>query len=146
MSTRTTLTITIALGLALLGGAGAARAAEDGTAGEAISTIRSIDPEQHRLVLTDGLELLATDTSVLDTLHEGEIVRVAFTQEGGRLVIDRIEQIDREPSPYDQMHVGEGETTGARAIKRGSDTFQASPPSAGDAADAYDGSRGAEAP
>ena len=144
MNRRTMLTITIALGVALMGSAGRARAAADGTAGEAISTIRSIDPEEHLVILTDGLKLVATDASVLDALHEGEIVKVAFTQEGGRLFIDRIEAIDSEPSLYDQMHVGEGQTTGAHPIKPGGDTFQASPPSPVEGG--YDDTRGVEAP
>ncbi len=144
MNRRTMLTITIALGLVLMGSAGTARAADDGTAGEAISTIRSIDPEQHLVVLTDGLQLLATDASMLAELHAGEIVKVAFTQEGGRLFIDRIEALDSEPSLYDQMHVGEGQTTGAHPIKPGSDTFQASPPTAVEGG--YDDTRGVEAP
>jgi len=144
MSTRTTLTITMALGLALVGSAATARAADDGTKGEDISTIRTINPEQHLVVLSDGLQLLATDSSVLATLHEGEMVKVVFTQEGGRLVIDRVDEVDREPSPYDQMKVGEGNSTGARPIKPGSGTFHAGPPSSGEGA--FGDSRGVEAP
>jgi len=126
MSRRTTLTITMALGLALVAGVGTVRAAD--TRGEAISTIRYLDFDQHLIVLNDGTELLATDPAVLDNVHAGEMVKVRFTQEGGRYVIDSIEPARaaeapaaspaiREPSPYDQMHVGEGETTGALPIK-----------------------------
>ena len=129
MSRRTTLTITIALGLALAGGAGAARAADEATTGEAISTVQEIDAAQHVLVLTGGLHLVATDPTVLATLYKGEPVRVSYTEEGGRLFIDRVEEV-AQPSFYDQMHVGEGQTTGAHPIKPGGDTFQASPRSA----------------
>jgi len=144
MNTRTTLTITMALGLALGGNAGSARAAAGATRGEDISTVQAINPEQHLVVLADGLQLVATDPSVLAALHEGEIVKVAFKEEGGRLVIDRVEQVDREPSPYDQMKVGEGNSTGARPIKPGSGTFHAGPPSSGEGA--FGDSRGVEAP
>src|SRR5437762_3594505 len=122
MNTRTTLTITMALGLALGGNAASARAAAGATRGEDISTVQAINLEQHLVVLADGLQLVATDSSVLAALHEGEIVKVAFTQEGGRLVIDRVQQVDREPSPYDQMKVGEGETTGEIGRASGRDT------------------------
>jgi len=148
MSRRTTLTITMALAVALVGGAGAARAADEATTGEAISTVQEIDAEQHLLVLTGGLHLLATDPSVLAQLYKGETVKVAFTEEGGRLFIDRVEAMD-QPSLYDQMHVGEGETTGARPIQHpagpGSETFSASPRTAGDPG-AYDGAPEPEAP
>jgi len=145
MNTRTTLTITMALGLALGGNAGSARAAAGATRGEDISTVQAINPEQHLVVLADGLQLVATDPSVLAALHEGEIVKVAYTQEGSRLVIDRVEQVDREPSPYDQMHPGAGNETGAHTMKPGGNTFQPSRPGAvGEGV--YDDSRGAEAP
>jgi hypothetical protein len=113
MKRRTTLTITMALGLALAGGVGTARAAT-ATSGQDISTIRAIDPDERVVVLSDGMHLLVSDPAMLEALHEGEIVRVQYTQDSGRYVIHRIEPVDREPSPYDQMKVGEGESTGAR--------------------------------
>ena len=126
MSRRTTLTVTLALGLALVGGVGAARAA-DGTRGEAMTTIRSIDPDQHLVVLDDGTQLLATDPAVFDRVHEGDVVKVRFSEEGGRYVIDSIEPAPtaapaaspalRAPSPYDQMHTGEGLTSGPQPSK-----------------------------
>jgi hypothetical protein len=130
MKRRTTLTITMALGLALAGGVGTARAAS-ATTGQAVSTIRAVDPEQGMVVLNDGTHLVVSDPAVLAALHEGEIVRVQYTQDAGRYVVNRVEQVDREPSPYDQMHVGEGETTGARTAPSivTDGTYSASPSS-----------------
>jgi hypothetical protein len=144
MSRRTTLTITVALGLALAGGAGTIRPATAATSGEAISTIRAIDPDQNLVVLSDGLHLVVADPATLDALHEGEVIQVQYTEQAGQYVIDRIAQVDREPSPYDQMKVGEGQSTGARPIKRGSDTFSASPTTSDPSA--YDGAPEPEAP
>ncbi|HEU5194954.1 MAG TPA: DUF1344 domain-containing protein [Methylomirabilota bacterium] len=134
MSRRTTLTFTLAFGLALLGG-GAATAAAD-SYGEAISTIREIDPDQHVVVLSDGLHLVASDPAALSDFHEGEVVRVRYTEQGGQYVMDRIEQVDQAPSLYDRMHVGEGQSTGARPMMRGGSTFSTSP------SDRHDGDYG----
>jgi hypothetical protein len=129
MSRRTTLTITLALGLALAGGAGAARAADEDYTGQEISTIRSLDPTQHIVVLSDGTELLVTDPNLFAGLHEGELVKIDFTHEGGRTFVNSIVPAGspadppsaspgvREPSPYDEMHVGEGQVTGAHTLK-----------------------------
>jgi len=149
MSRRTTVTITIALGLTLLGGPAAALAAGEPTSTEAISTVREVDPERHLLVLSSGLNLVATDPAVLEALHAGDIVRVVFTDEGGRLFIDSIEALDREPSPYDQMHVGEGESTGAHSPighRTPGEGFSASPSPGPDHDELYGDGRGAEAP
>lgn len=153
MSRRTTFMVTIELGLALAGGAGAARAANTSTTIEAISTVQAVDAEQHVLVLADGLHLMATDPALLGALHEGDIVRVVFTQEDNTLFLDRVETLDREPSPYDQMHVGEGETTGARSpigrrVVVPGDGGPSASPAIGveEAPDAFDGAREPEAP
>jgi len=156
MSRRTTFMVTIALGLALAGRAGAARAADTSTTIEAISTVQAVDAEQHVLVLVDGLHLRATDPALLGALHEGDIVRVVFTQEDNTLFLDRVETLDRAPSPYDQMHVGEGQSTGAKApigrrlIVPGDNGVSASPAirtgDVPDAPDAFDGAREPEAP
>ena len=147
MSKRTTLTITIALALTVVG-VGTAQAAGGATSGETISTIRAIDPDQNLVVLTDGSHLVVTDPGFLADLHEGEIVKVQYTQEGDRYRIDSIEAVDREPSPYDQMHVGEGESTGALPIKRpagkGDQPLSASPSEDGDGP--YRDTRAPEAP
>jgi len=91
MSTRTTLTITLALGLALVGGAGAARAADGDYTGQEIGTIRSLDADQHTVVLSNGTQLLVTDPSVFARLHEGDLVKIDFTHEGGRTFVNSIE-------------------------------------------------------
>lgn len=115
MSSRTTLTITMVFGLTLIGGATAAHAAGPAK-GQAISRIRAIDPGQQMVVLNDGLHVTVTDPAVLAAVHEGEIVQVAYTQEGDRLVANKIQEVEREPSPYDQMKVGEGESTGPKVV------------------------------
>ena len=122
MTRRTTLTIAMALGLAL-GGVGTARAAS-ATSGEAISTIREIDPGERVVVLADGMHLLATDPAVLAALHEGEIVRVQYTQDAGHYFIDRIEQVSMQPG--------------------NDNTFDASPPST--TTGAYDSTQEPQAP
>ena len=115
MSSRTTLTMTMVLGLTLIGGATAAYAA-DTVKGVDTSRVRAVDRARQMVVLNDGLRLTATDPAVLAAVREGEIVQVAYTQEGDRLVINKIQQVEREPSPYDQMKVGEGESTGPKAV------------------------------
>ena len=92
---RTTLTITLALGLALVaGGAGTARAADDDYTGQEIGTISSLDPEQHIMVLSNGTQLLVTDPDVFARLHEGELVKIDFTHEGGRTFVNSIVPAD----------------------------------------------------
>ena len=131
MSRRTTLTITMVLGLTLIGGATAAHAA-DAAKGVATSRVRAVDPARQMVVLNDGLSLTTTDPAVLAAVREGEIVQVAYTQEGDRLIISKIQEVEREPSPYDQMKVGEGESTGAKAVITPpgvvSDTYSAGTP------------------
>ena len=113
MRRRTTLTITLALGLALVGGAGAARAADDDHTGQEIGTILSLDPEQHIVVLSTGTQLLVTDPDVFARLHEGELVMIDFTHEGGRTFVNSIEPANapaasptlQEPSPDDPTQV-----------------------------------------
>ena len=115
MSSRTTLTVTMVFGLTLIGGATAAHAG-DLAKGEDISRVRAVDPGQQMVVLNDGLHLTVTDPAVLAAVHEGEIVQVSYTQEGDRLVANKIQEVEREPSPYDQMKLGEGESAGPKAI------------------------------
>jgi len=125
MNRRTTLTITIALGLALAGGVGTARASGGDSSGEEIGTIQSLDPVAHLVVLTDGTEFLVTDPAVLSNLHEGDLVKVDFTQEGGRYFVDRIEPADggnapaaspamRGPRPDVPMRLGEDQPISAQ--------------------------------
>ena len=94
MSRHGTLMLTTVLGLALV--AGVARAEDGGSAygGEEIGTIRYINRTQNLIILTDGNEFRATDARMLSNLHEGELVRVDFTHDGDRSIINFIEPAD----------------------------------------------------
>jgi hypothetical protein len=83
--------LTIALGLAL--GAGTARADGPGAAygGEEIGTIRYLNRAQSVVILTDGNEFHAPDPAMLNDLQEGEVVRVDFTHDYERGIINSIE-------------------------------------------------------
>jgi hypothetical protein len=104
MDTRRTLTLTLALGLPLALGltlvAGAARAdgPGGGYGGEEIGTIRYINRAQNLVVLTDGAEFRAPDPRMLLNLREGQVVRVDFTHDNERSVINSIEPANPEDS------------------------------------------------
>ena len=88
MSRHRTSTLTFALGLALVGGVPTARAA-DNTTVEAITTVRTLDPDQHLIVLSNGTRLLASQAeasleqirSLRDALDAA--VRTVETTAGG---------------------------------------------------------------
>lgn len=94
MSKYKTLTITTALGLALVAGVARADGPGDGYSGQEISTIRYLNRAQNLVELTDGKELHVTDPRLLANLEEGELVKVDFTKMGDRLVVNSIEPAD----------------------------------------------------
>jgi hypothetical protein len=92
-----TLLLTTTLGLALV--AGVARAQDGGSyAGEEIGTIRFIDRALNLVVLTDGNEFRATDPRMLGNLKEGDLVKVDFTHDNDRSIINSIEPADADSS------------------------------------------------
>jgi len=98
MRSHSTLMLATTLGLALV--AGVARADGPGAAyaGEEIGTIRYINRVQNLIVLTDGNEFRATDPRMLSDLHEGQLVKVDFTNDGDRSIINFIEPADADSS------------------------------------------------
>jgi hypothetical protein len=105
MSRHGTLMLATTLGLALV--AGVARADGPGSAygGVEIGTIRYVNRAQNLIVLTDGSEFRATDSAMLSNLSEGEVVKVDFTHDGDRSIINSIEPADVDSNP------GAGPTT-----------------------------------
>jgi CheY-like chemotaxis protein len=99
MDTRRTLTLTLALGLTLVAGAARADGPGSGFSGEEIGTIRYIDRTLNLIVLTDGAELRAPDPRMLSNLQEGQVVRVDFTHDSERSVINSIEPANTEDYP-----------------------------------------------
>ena len=113
MSRLATVTLPLALGLVLGAGVGLARADGPGAAyaGEEIGTIRFLDRAQNLVVLNDGDQFYATDARMLNNLTEGELVKVDFTHENERSIINFIEPAtadstdgvvpDTEAGPHD---------------------------------------------
>ena len=113
MSRLATVTLPLALGLVLGAGVGLARADGPGAAyaGEEIGTIRFLDRAQNLVVLTDGDQFYATDARMLNNLTEGELVKVDFTHDNERSIINFIEPAtadstdgvvpDTEAGPHD---------------------------------------------
>ncbi len=100
MSRLATVTLSVALGLVLGAGVGVARADGPGAAyaGEEIGTIRFLDRAQNLVVLTGGDEFYATDARMLSNLTEGELVKVDFTHDYDRSIINFIAASSR-PRP-----------------------------------------------
>jgi len=98
MRSHSTLMLATTLGLALV--AGVARADGPGSAygGEEIGTIRYINHAQNLIILTDGNEFRATDPRMLGDLHEGQLVKVDFTHDGDRSIINFIGPADADSS------------------------------------------------
>jgi len=97
MDTRSTLTVTLALGLTLV--AGAARAGEFSYGGEEIGTISYIDRALNLVVLTDGAEFRAPDPRMILNLQEGQRVKVDFMHDNDRSIINSIEPAGDDDSP-----------------------------------------------
>jgi len=98
MDTPRTLTLTIALGLALVAGVARADGPGGGYGGQDIGAISYINRAQNLVVLTDGAEFRATDSRMLDNLKEGDLVKVDFTNDGSRSVINSIGPADVDGS------------------------------------------------
>jgi hypothetical protein len=90
MSRQATVTLTLAFGLALVAGAARADGPGAGYGGEEIGTIRFLDRSQSLVVLTDGNQFYATDPRMLKDLAEGERVKVDFTHDNDRSIINFI--------------------------------------------------------
>ena len=90
--------LTVALGLALV--AAPARADGPGSAydGKEIGTIRYVDRAQNLVILSDGNEFHATDPRMLSNLQEGELVKVDFTHDNDRSIINSIAPADADSS------------------------------------------------
>ena len=93
------LMLTTTLGLALVASGARAQDAGSDYAGEEIGTIRFIDRALNLIQLTNGNEFRATDPRMLGNLHEGELVKVDFTHDNDRLIINSIEPADVDSSP-----------------------------------------------
>ena len=93
MSRLATVMLSVALGLVLGAGVGVARADGPGAAyaGEEIGTIRFLDRALNLVVLAGGDEFYATDQRMLSNLTVGELVKVDFTHDSDRSIINFIE-------------------------------------------------------
>ena len=81
---------TIVLGLALLGSAATVHARAQEYAGQAVGTIRYINRQQNVIILENGDEFRTTDQRVLQSLREGELVKVDFWTNGERAYLNSI--------------------------------------------------------
>jgi len=95
------LAVALVVGVAVTYAPGVARADGPGSAygGEEIGTIRYINRVQNLIILTDGNEFRAMDARMLQNLREGEVVKVDFTHDGERSIINSIEPADDDSSP-----------------------------------------------
>jgi hypothetical protein len=96
METRSTLTLSLALGLTLVAGAARADGPSAGYGAEEIGTVRYINRTQGLVVLTDGAEFRAPDPRMLSDIAEGELVKVDFTNDGERSILNFIEAASPE--------------------------------------------------
>jgi hypothetical protein len=92
------LTVALGLGLGLAAGPARADGPGAGYGGEEIGTIRYLDRAQNLVVLSDGNEFHATDARMLSNLQEGELVKVDFTHDNDRSIINFIEPADANSS------------------------------------------------
>ena len=96
MSRQATVALTLALGLALVTGVARADGPGAGYGGEEVGTIRFLDRAQNLVVLTGGDQFYATDPRMLRNLKEGDLVKVDFTHDNDRSIINFIEPATRE--------------------------------------------------
>ncbi len=89
----------VVLGLALVGGAASVYARANEYAGEEIGTIRYLNRTQNLVVLSSGTEFHTTDQRMLDGLREGEVVKVDFSFNGDRAILNSIEPAKLGDSP-----------------------------------------------
>ena len=85
--------VTMALGAATSFGHAAAGPGDDYGARE-VGTVRFIDRQLNLIQLADGTELRATDPQLLRGLGEGEWVKVDFTTDGDRVMINSVERAE----------------------------------------------------
>jgi hypothetical protein len=64
--------------------------------GVKVGTVRFIDPAMNLVQLDDGTELRTTDARLLRDIHVGDQVKVDFTHEGDRNMINSIEGAEPE--------------------------------------------------
>jgi hypothetical protein len=91
MDTRSTLTLGLALGLTLVAGAARADGPSAGYGAQEVGTVRYINRAQSLVVLDNGTELRAPDPRMLSNIAEGELVKVDFTNDGVRSILNFIE-------------------------------------------------------
>jgi hypothetical protein len=96
---------TVVLGLALVGSTASVYARSNESGGQEIGTIRYINRMQNIVILTNGEEFRTSDGRMLTPLREGELVKVDFSFNGDRAVINFI-----EPATADES-VGASPTT-----------------------------------
>ena len=109
MNTPRALTLTLALGLTLVGGAAFADGDEGGYSGEDIGTVSFIDRPLSLIILSDGAEFRAPDPAMLNNLKEGDLVKVDFMNNGERAYINSIAPAtaDDVPGASPASEVGE---------------------------------------
>lgn len=90
---------TVVLGLALVGGATSVYARANEYAGQEIGTIRYINRMQNIVTLTNGDEFRVSDERLLTPLREGELVKVDFSFNGDRAVINFVEPANADDYP-----------------------------------------------
>jgi hypothetical protein len=99
MDTRSTLTLALTLGLTLVTAAARADGPGAGYGAQEVDSIRYIDRALGLVVLADGTELRAPDPAMLSRVTEGQTVRVDYTNDGTRSVINSIEPTSPEDRP-----------------------------------------------
>jgi hypothetical protein len=99
MDTRSTLTVTLALGFTLVAGAAHADGVGSMYGGEEVGIISYIDRAQNLVVLTDGAEFRAPDPRMILNLQEGQRVKVDFMHDNDRSIINSIEPAGDDDSP-----------------------------------------------
>jgi hypothetical protein len=91
--------IVAALVLALVAGSGTMAWAGRGNTEQAphwvVTEVREVDRLQKRLVLSDGVEVWATDVRQLDQLTEGTKIKIRIEMSAGRRTIYSIERLPR---------------------------------------------------
>ena len=90
---------TVVLGLALVGSTASVYARSNESGGQEIGTIRYINRMQNIVILTNGEEFRTSDGRMLTPLREGELVKVDFSFNGDRAIINTIEPASADDSP-----------------------------------------------
>ena len=88
------LTAAMALGTVVFVGSALADGPSGDYAGVKVGQVRFIDHAFNLIQLADGTELRATDPQLLRGLSEGEWVKVDFTTDGDRVMINSVERAE----------------------------------------------------